>query len=85
MAKAKTKFDPKDWRNWRNYPGESLTAIVGKCETYIHQLLSSKTPPDASEVNDLEDQIDAWVEAIDADGLTDETTVAEFLEDHPEG
>ena len=82
MAKAKARFDPKDWRNWRNYSGESLTGIVGKCETYIHQLLSSKTAPDAAEVNDLEDQIDAWMEAIDAREITDKTTVAEFLKNH---
>lgn len=84
MAKAKTKFDAKDWRSWRNHSGESLTSIVGKCETHVHQLLSSKTPPDEAEVNDLEDQIDAWMEAIDAGGITARTTVAEFLKDHPE-
>lgn len=83
-AKGKAKFDAKDWRNWRNYPGESLTSIVGKCETYIHQLLSGKGSPDPSEINDLEDQVDAWVEAIDADGITERTTVAEFLAEHPE-
>lgn len=84
MAKAKTKFDPKDWRNWRNYPGESLTSVVGQCETYVHQLLSRKTLPDESEVNDLEDQIDDWMGAIDAGGVTPKTTVAEFLKDHPD-
>ncbi|AMV21506.1 hypothetical protein [Planctomyces sp. SH-PL14] len=84
MAKSKTKFDPKDWRNWRDYPQESLTAIVGKCETHIHQLLSGKTEPNESEVNDLEDQIDAWMEAIDTDGITAKMTVAEFLESRAE-